>query len=225
MSAFKAAFLDIDGVVVLSEPLHVEKITKTAQKYNIYLQQADWDELYGIGDHRVYLALKDRGLPISEDEFIDQTLTYYTENKHRLKVRDGFKAAFNMLQDKGLEIATVSSGVIEQVNANLDAADIRLKTKFNLSATDVVNKGLNTKPAPDAYLEALRMLNAQNGTAITPAQCLVIEDSGSGVKSGHAAGMHTIHWRLEKQDKISDLASSTAYNKAGLIKVLDKLLI
>ncbi|MEE3323591.1 MAG: HAD family hydrolase, partial [Pseudomonadota bacterium] len=125
------------------------------------MQQADWDELYGIGDHRVYLALKDRGLPISEDEFIDQTLTYYTENKHRLKVRDGFKAAFNMLHDKGLEIATVSSGVMEQVNANLDTADIRLKTKFNLSATDIVNKGLNTKPAPDAYLEALRMLNAQ----------------------------------------------------------------
>lgn len=140
-------------------------------------------------------------------------------------MRDGFKAAFNMLHDKGLEIATVSSGVMEQVNANLDTADIRLKTKFNLSATDIVNKGLNTKPAPDAYLEALRMLNAQNDTAITPDQCLVIEDSGSGVKSGHAAGMHTIHWRLEKQDKISDLASSTAYNKAGLIKVLDKLLI
>jgi beta-phosphoglucomutase-like phosphatase (HAD superfamily) len=39
------------------------------------------------------------------------------------------------------------------------------------------------KPAPDTYLEAARVL------ALIPAQCVVVEDSQSGIQAAHAAGI------------------------------------
>jgi HAD superfamily hydrolase (TIGR01509 family) len=42
------------------------------------------------------------------------------------------------------------------------------------------------KPSPDVYLEAARRL----GTA--PAQCAAIEDSASGIRAAHAAGMRVL---------------------------------
>lgn len=223
MNKFKAVFWDIDGVVVISEPLHVEKITKTAQKYNIILTNKDWDELYGIGDHRVYKELVKKGLPISEDDFIDQCLDYYVDNKDRLSVRDGFKLAFNHFAQANMFQATVSSGVKEQVKANLDAADAKLTMEFNLSATDIVDRGLETKPSADPYLEALRQLNEKYGLNIKPEECLVVEDSGSGVKAGHAAGMHAIHWRPDTTHKTSPVASSDAYDKQSFLNTIQKL--
>src|SRR5438270_8860150 len=42
------------------------------------------------------------------------------------------------------------------------------------------------KPAPDVYLEAARRLGVE------PARCAAIEDSASGIRSAHAAGMHVV---------------------------------
>jgi len=39
------------------------------------------------------------------------------------------------------------------------------------------------KPAPDMYLEAARRIGLE------PAQCIVVEDSDSGIKAAHAAGI------------------------------------
>ncbi|KAG0504533.1 hypothetical protein KC19_N023800 [Ceratodon purpureus] len=50
-------------------------------------------------------------------------------------------------------------------------------------AGDMVKNG---KPAPDIFLEAARLLNAD------PSKCLVIEDAPAGVLAGKAAGMQVV---------------------------------
>jgi beta-phosphoglucomutase-like phosphatase (HAD superfamily) len=220
---YKAMFWDIDGVIVLSEPLHVEKINKTAENYGVQVSTDDWADWHGIGDHRIYEQLVDMGLPISEDVFIEECLLYYMDNKDRLTVRDGFREAFALCARQNLMQASVSSGVSGQVNANLNAPGVQLSMAFNLSASDIVQKGLKTKPAPDPYLEALTMLNAKNNTDIKAAECIVVEDSGSGVASCKAAGMCTIHWRPDIGHKIADIADYTAHDKRSFIQVISKL--
>ncbi len=42
------------------------------------------------------------------------------------------------------------------------------------------------KPAPDVYLEAARRLD------VDPAACAAVEDSASGIRSAHAAGMRVV---------------------------------
>tara|TARA_R110002124_G_scaffold233406_1_gene398753 strand:- start:129045 stop:129722 length:678 start_codon:yes stop_codon:yes gene_type:complete len=223
MSQYKAIFWDIDGVIILSEPLHVEKINKTAERYGVIVSKDDWADWHGIGDHRIYEQLVERGLPISEDIFIAECLQYYMDNKECLTVREGFHEAFSHCAHKDLAQASVSSGVRGQVDANMNVAKVGLSMVFNLSASETVEKGLKTKPAPDPYLEALNMLNAKNDTAIKASECIVVEDSGSGVASGKSAGMCAIHWRPDIGHKATDIADHTAYDKPSFMKVITKL--
>lgn len=51
-----------------------------------------------------------------------------------------------------------------------------------VSAEDVARQ----KPAPDCYLRAATRLQ------VTPEQCVVFEDSGSGLAAARAAGMHAV---------------------------------
>jgi beta-phosphoglucomutase-like phosphatase (HAD superfamily) len=55
------------------------------------------------------------------------------------------------------------------------------------------------KPAPDIYLQAARYLG------LAPAQCVVVEDSRSGIEAAHAAGIgHVV--ALGPADKHHELA-------------------
>ena len=49
-----------------------------------------------------------------------------------------------------------------------------------------------TKPAPDAYLEAIKGLSAAAGQPLTARCCIAIEDSVRGLESARAAGLKTI---------------------------------
>src|SRR5207344_2423956 len=50
-------------------------------------------------------------------------------------------------------------------------------------SSEEVSRG---KPAPDVYLEAARRLG------VAPESCAAVEDSHSGIRSAHAAGMRVI---------------------------------
>ena len=47
------------------------------------------------------------------------------------------------------------------------------------------------KPAPDPYLRAAELLS------VSPRECLVVEDSMTGIASGRAAGCHVLGIRTE----------------------------
>ncbi|MEZ4547394.1 MAG: HAD family hydrolase [Thermodesulfobacteriota bacterium] len=82
----------------------------------------------------------------------------------------------------------IGSGALEAEIVNvLDFAGIRESFEVIVGADRIAN----CKPAPDVYIEALRRLNTlpEEGSEITPAECLVIEDSVSGIRAALAAGM------------------------------------
>ena len=62
----------------------------------------------------------------------------------------------------------------------------------------------NGKPAPDIYIEAARRMG------VNPKDCLVFEDSLSGVQSGKSAGCYVIAVPDVRMDK-------TVFNEADLI--------
>jgi pseudouridine-5'-monophosphatase len=61
-------------------------------------------------------------------------------------------------------------------------------------ADDERMKGAHGKPAPDIFLTALRAINETllEGQKISPAECLVFEDSVPGVEAGRRAGMRVV---------------------------------
>jgi HAD superfamily hydrolase (TIGR01509 family) len=84
--------------------------------------------------------------------------------------------------DKTMKIAVVSSSSHRWVDTWLEKLDL------SIYADEVVCRGdaPRIKPAPDLYLEAVRRFS------LKPEECVVLEDSLNGVRSGNAAGCTTI---------------------------------
>jgi beta-phosphoglucomutase-like phosphatase (HAD superfamily) len=61
---------------------------------------------------------------------------------------------------------------------------LELTSVFDVTvSSEEVAKG---KPAPDVYLETARRLG------VPPGRCVAIEDSASGIRAAHSAGMRVI---------------------------------
>jgi sugar-phosphatase len=112
----------------------------------------------------------------------------------------GVPEAIAMFRRYGLGLAIASSSpmrLIDVVCQQLGLDDITVRC----SAFDEAHG----KPAPDVYLSAARKLGA------SPARCLAIEDSPSGVQAAKAAGMRC----LAVPDPL--LAADPRYREADLV--------
>jgi HAD superfamily hydrolase (TIGR01509 family) len=81
-----------------------------------------------------------------------------------------------------LPVAIASSSHAEVIEEALAATGLGDVFRVVVSSDEVAHG----KPAPDVYLEAARRLG------ISPAACLVVEDSYNGVRAGAAAGMFVV---------------------------------
>jgi HAD superfamily hydrolase (TIGR01509 family) len=79
-------------------------------------------------------------------------------------------------------LAVASSSNREIIDGALEAAGLAPFFRATVSSEEVAHG----KPAPDVYLEAARRLG------FDPRRCAAIEDSSSGIRSAHAAGMRVI---------------------------------
>ena len=82
----------------------------------------------------------------------------------------------------GYRLAVASSSNRELIDAVLDRLELTSAFEVTVSSEEVARG----KPAPDVYLEAARRLG------VSPSACVAIEDSASGVRAAHAAGMRVI---------------------------------
>ena len=64
----------------------------------------------------------------------------------------------------------------------LDRLDVTPLFEVTVSSEEVARG----KPAPDVYLEAARRLDVE------PRGCAAVEDSASGIRAAHAAGMYVV---------------------------------
>ena len=103
----------------------------------------------------------------------------------RIPARPGVKRLSEEALDAGWTLAVASTSAKESVEAVLrHSMGEATANRFALVlAGDVVKA---KKPAPDIYLMAAKELD------VSPAQCVVIEDSNNGVESAAAAGMKCV---------------------------------
>ena len=74
--------------------------------------------------------------------------------------------------------------------------------------------GGKTKPAPDGYLQAARLLN------VKPEECVVIEDSPVGIRAGKAAGMYVIGLKASEYRQDTSDADDEVNSYKELIYVM-----
>jgi alpha,alpha-trehalase len=141
---------------------------------------------------RSFLASRDIELPEGEttDPITANTVTGLGNWKNELVAEmienhgvEAFPGAVPLvmkLKERGVKTAVVSSSA--NARAVLGAAGITDPFDARVNGTVSAELGLPGKPAPDAFLEAARRLDA------SPDRAIVIEDAISGVKAGRSGG-------------------------------------
>jgi HAD superfamily hydrolase (TIGR01509 family) len=99
-----------------------------------------------------------------------------------LPVVPGAPEAVRRLADAGLRLALASSSNRELIDAVLHRLELSSSFEVTVSSEEVARG----KPAPDVYLEAARRLG------VDPSHCAAVEDSASGIRAAHAAGMRVV---------------------------------
>lgn len=178
---------DFDGVIVNTEPLHLQASREALAVRGIELSDEEYYERYvGYDDVGMFNQLAiDRGLPWCSDDLqemlVAKALRFETlEQSGAVLVPGAVECVRRMAEISPLAIA---SGARPE---ELERMLVRLSLRSYFLA--VVGSGDTpfSKPAPDPYLEAAARLRAQ------PARAIAIEDTAAGLASAKAAGLRCI---------------------------------
>jgi HAD superfamily hydrolase (TIGR01509 family) len=125
-----------------------------------------------------------------------------------LPVVPGAVDAVRELASAGYRLAVASSSNRELIDTVLRRLELTALFEVTVSSEEV-SRG---KPAPDVYLEAARRLG------VDPARCVAVEDSASGIRSAHAAGMYVVAYPNRHYPPAAD---ALALARATLVSVAD----
>lgn len=188
----KAVILDMDGVLVDSEPIHMKAFEIFLQKYHIETNQ---DYLTGMIGHSVesnFEMLK-RDYPAFKKENIQRLINERNElyidliKQTSLKPISGITDLIDTCLNNDIKLGLASSSDQNQIDAILESINKNTENKINISNIfDTIVSGdsvQNKKPEPDIYLKALQNLDISAQSAIA------IEDSQAGISSAKEAGL------------------------------------
>ncbi|MCZ6685138.1 MAG: HAD family phosphatase [Candidatus Dadabacteria bacterium] len=188
----KAIIFDFDGVIADTEPLHLKAFQLTLRENGIELSDEDYFENYLAYDDKTLFKelLKDRNYGHNEAQISDfmNRKSEHFENvlKGNILVLEGVPEFISEVSGK-YPLAIGSGAIRSEIIDILESGGLREHFEIIVSADEVIN----CKPDPEVFIEALRRLNNLDSVSeeISPQECLVIEDSTSGIKAAHSAGM------------------------------------
>jgi len=178
-SFFDAVFFDMDGLLVDSEPEWLKSESEITAAYGYEWKSDDQVACLGGPLSRVGQYMHDKCNQVESPEFFTAKLVQVQAEKMRSHT-PFMPGAFELvteLQSKGVKTGLVSASPRIIVDAVLDNVGANL-FPFSISSDDVER----TKPYPDAYLKAASLTNSDIS------QCLVFEDSLTGVGAATSSG-------------------------------------
>lgn len=188
----KAIIFDFDGVIADTEPLHLKAFQLTLKEKGIELSDEDYFENYLAYDDKTLFKelLKDRNYEHNEAQ-ISELMNRKSEHfenvlKGNILVLEGVPEFISEVSGK-YPLAIGSGAIRSEIIDILESGGLREHFEIIVSADEIIN----CKPDPEVFIEALRRLNNLDSVSekISPQECLVIEDSTSGIKAAHSAGM------------------------------------
>ncbi len=180
----KAVIFDLDGTIADSEHLHRHAFNILLKKYHVAITKKMWQEQF-VGTGSRYIAkymISHHHIPEDLDTFVDKRRQMYQKliAKHPVKPVAGFKRFFTKLQKQGFKLAIASSGHHNNILSTLRTIGIAHVPIVSIEQVCF------RKPHPQIFHVAAEKLG------VHPNECIVFEDSVSGVRAAHRAGMKVI---------------------------------
>lgn len=193
MSALQAIILDFDGVVADSERLHMRAFQDALAPTSLVLtDEAYYQRYLGFDDAGVFQAVgQDLGAPF--DAATVQALVTDKEHRYEALAAAGellFPGVPEFIRSAAalVPLAIASGAHTREIEEVLAQAGLR----HYFLAVVGADQTLNSKPAPDPYLEAFARMQTAAGRALSPRHTVAIEDSRWGLESACAAGLRTV---------------------------------
>lgn len=188
----KAVIFDFDGVVMETEPYHIEAFRKTIREdFNV---EVSYDEVLAFAGlthaEKIRRIFRKKGLPVDFDaeaegekilarafDIIEKEM-----KKGNIELPDGLIEFLDRLKAKKYKIGLATVNKRKYISRILRIAKIDKCFDAVVTSDDIKNP----KPDPEIYVKAAKKLNAN------PRNCIAIEDSVYGVQSAKAAGMKCV---------------------------------
>jgi HAD superfamily hydrolase (TIGR01509 family) len=193
----RAIIFDFNGVIADDELAHFLCFQQALYEHGLSLTRNEYYGTYlGMDERTCTEALIQRSLgrrdPVVADAIQAKKARLFQESTAAAQppLFEGV-ADFVTEAGKRYRLAIASGGRREQIALALKGAPIEQAFAVTVSCEDAPIG----KPAPLIYQLALRRLNETIdglGPALAPSECLVIEDSLAGIRSGHAARMKVV---------------------------------
>lgn len=185
----KTVVFDMDGVIIDSEPIHMDIQEQLFSQYRIALSKEEYQAYIGRSSKNMWQEL----IPKFDLEITVEQVLALDKSRYHQKLREtpgispipGIPELLQALADCSINLILASSSTRESIDLVLQL--FRLEEFFNhrISGADLTW----SKPHPQIFQEAARMVSC------IPEDCVVIEDSRHGVAAAKSAGMYCVGFR------------------------------
>ena len=198
---FKSIIFDMDGVIIDSEPLHFEVEKRLFKDLGLAISDQEHGSFVGTASTTMWRHLKDKyKLTQSVQELVEMERASYMDyllSRENEGPIPGVAESIEDLYKNKVKLVVASSASIKNIEVVLKMFNLERFFEARVSADEVKNG----KPAPDIFLYASKIIDAQ------PEECIAIEDSKNGVEAAKSAAMKCIGFKNPNSGK-QDLSSA-----------------
>jgi len=212
-----ALIFDLDGLLADTERLHWQAYQMALSESGVQLGEADYVEHWVRSGKGIADWLAGHGLTLDPHALRLRKARHYLDLLgSSLRPMEGALEILAAFHGR-LKIALASSSYRDAVDGVLGGLEIGHFFEVIVSGLDV----RQVKPAPDIFLKAARDL------AVTPEECVVLEDAEKGVLAAHSAGMRCIavpneYTRQHDFSRATKICSSLSEVTPDLLRRLDE---
>ena len=180
----KAVIFDMDGVLVNTEPLWSRGDKEFFKKRGIKYNDEFKAEIIGKSQDRNAKFYKNKfNLKEPLSKIMEERLKIiHSLYKSKISTKPGASSLIKHLHKNNYIIALASNSSMKLINTTLKRFNLNKYFSAKTSGEEVKNG----KPAPDIYLAAAKKIK------VKPSECLVVEDTGSGISAAKKAGMFCV---------------------------------
>ncbi|HHW22867.1 MAG TPA: HAD family phosphatase [Clostridiaceae bacterium] len=184
----KALIFDMDGVIIDSEPVHIQLTIDVLKDVGATPTEDEIYEFIGVRNDEMWETLKKRHqISESVEQLMARQKAYKMERFFNTKLEpvDGVLDLLRAAKRKELKIALATSSPRYFAKYILKAVKASVFFDELVTADDI----LKSKPDPEIFLKAAQAIG------VLPEECLVIEDAYFGIMAAKKAGMKCIGFR------------------------------